>query len=59
MTDDEIEAVCRAIRVNPAVEAISVFFPCYNDEASIGRMVEVAVATLERVGRRAMPRSSS
>jgi glycosyltransferase involved in cell wall biosynthesis len=36
--------------VNPAVEAISVFFPCYNDEASIGRMVDVAVATLERVG---------
>jgi len=36
--------------VNPAVEAISVFFPCYNDEASIGRMVEVAVVTLARVG---------
>jgi glycosyltransferase involved in cell wall biosynthesis len=36
--------------VNPAVEAISVFFPCYNDEASIGRMVDVAVATLARVG---------
>ena len=36
--------------MNPAVEAISVFFPCYNDEASIGRMVDVAVATLERVG---------
>jgi glycosyltransferase involved in cell wall biosynthesis len=36
--------------VNPAVEAISVFFPCYNDEASIAHMVEVAVATLARVG---------
>jgi glycosyltransferase involved in cell wall biosynthesis len=36
--------------VNPAVEAISVFFPCFNDEPSIGRMVEVAVATLARVG---------
>jgi glycosyltransferase involved in cell wall biosynthesis len=36
--------------VNPAVEAISVFFPCYNDEATIGQMVEVAVATLARVG---------
>jgi glycosyltransferase involved in cell wall biosynthesis len=36
--------------VNPAVEAISVFFPCYNDEASIARMVEIAVATLARVG---------
>jgi glycosyltransferase involved in cell wall biosynthesis len=36
--------------VNAAVEAISVFFPCYNDEATIARMVEVAVATLARVG---------
>jgi glycosyltransferase involved in cell wall biosynthesis len=36
--------------VNPAVEAVSVFFPCYNDEATIARMVEVAVATLTRVG---------
>lgn len=36
--------------MNPAVEAISVFFPCYNDEPSIGRMVEVAIATLARVG---------
>jgi glycosyltransferase involved in cell wall biosynthesis len=36
--------------VNPAVTAISVFFPCYNDEATIGSMVSVAVATLERVG---------
>ena len=36
--------------VNPAVTAVSVFFPCYNDEATIGSMVSVAVATLERVG---------
>jgi glycosyltransferase involved in cell wall biosynthesis len=36
--------------VNAAVTAISVFFPCYNDEATIGSMVSVAVATLERVG---------
>ena len=36
--------------MNAAVEAISVFFPCYNDEATIARMVEVAVATLARVG---------
>ena len=36
--------------VNPAVQAVSVFFPCYNDEATIARMVEVAVATLGRVG---------
>jgi glycosyltransferase involved in cell wall biosynthesis len=36
--------------VNPAVEALSVFFPCYNDEATIARMVEVVVATIGRVG---------
>jgi glycosyltransferase involved in cell wall biosynthesis len=36
--------------VNAAVEAISVFFPCYNDEASIAQLVNVAIATLERVG---------
>jgi glycosyltransferase involved in cell wall biosynthesis len=36
--------------VNPAVEALSVFFPCYNDEATIARMVEVAVATIGRIG---------
>ena len=36
--------------MNPAVEALSVFFPCYNDEATIARMVEVARATLDRVG---------
>ena len=36
--------------MNPAVDAISVFFPCYNDEATIAQMVYVAVATLERVG---------
>jgi glycosyltransferase involved in cell wall biosynthesis len=36
--------------LNPAVEAVSVFFPCYNDEATIARMVEVAVATIGRIG---------
>jgi glycosyltransferase involved in cell wall biosynthesis len=36
--------------LNPAVQAVSVFFPCYNDEATIARMVEVAVATLGRIG---------
>ena len=36
--------------MNPAVEAVSVFFPCYNDEATIAQMVDVAVATLGRVG---------
>ena len=37
-------------QLNPAVEAISAFFPCYNDDATIASMVRVAVATLERVG---------
>jgi glycosyltransferase involved in cell wall biosynthesis len=36
--------------VNPAIEAVSVFFPCYNDEATIAWMVDVAVATLHRIG---------
>ena len=36
--------------MNPAVGAISVFFPCYNDQATIAQMVHVAVATLARVG---------
>lgn len=36
--------------LNPAVEAISAFFPCYNDEATIASMVRLAVSTFERVG---------
>jgi len=36
--------------VNRAVQAVSVFFPCYNDEATISWMVEVAIATLGRIG---------
>ena len=36
--------------MNPAVTSLSVFFPCYNDQATIASMVNVAVATLERVG---------
>lgn len=36
--------------VNPAVTAVSVFFPCYNDQATIASMVDVAVAALARVG---------
>ncbi len=35
--------------MNPAVQAVSVFFPCYNDEATIAQMVRVAAATLGRV----------
>jgi len=36
--------------VNPAVESVSAFFPCYNDEATIGSMVNLAFVTIDRVG---------
>jgi glycosyltransferase involved in cell wall biosynthesis len=36
--------------MNPAVESISAFFPCYNDEATIASMVNLAFVTIERVG---------
>jgi glycosyltransferase involved in cell wall biosynthesis len=36
--------------LNPAVEAISAFFPCFNDEPTIASMVRLAVATIDRVG---------
>ena len=36
--------------MNPAVESISAFFPCFNDEATIASMVETAFATIEQVG---------
>jgi glycosyltransferase involved in cell wall biosynthesis len=36
--------------VNEAVESVSAFFPCYNDETTIGSVVESAAATLDRVG---------
>jgi len=36
--------------VNAAVESVSAFFPCYNDEATIGRMVETAATSLDTVG---------
>jgi glycosyltransferase involved in cell wall biosynthesis len=36
--------------VNPAVSSISAFFPCYNDEATIASMVNLALATIDRVG---------
>ncbi len=35
---------------NPAVREISAFFPCYNDERTIGRMVTTVHDTLERLG---------
>jgi len=36
--------------VNPAVQSISAFFPCYNDEATIARMVELAASTIDECG---------
>jgi glycosyltransferase involved in cell wall biosynthesis len=35
--------------VNPAVSSITVFFPCYNDGATIATMVDAAVSTLDRL----------
>ena len=37
-------------QVNQAVDSVSAFFPCYNDEATIGRMVETAARSLDNVG---------
>src|SRR5438034_11431190 len=50
LTDDESRGGVSSDPVNPAVEAISVFFPCYNDEATIAEMVRIAVATIRKVG---------
>jgi glycosyltransferase involved in cell wall biosynthesis len=36
--------------VNPAVVAVSAFFPCYNDEPTIADMVEIALRTLRELG---------
>jgi glycosyltransferase involved in cell wall biosynthesis len=36
--------------MNAAVESISAFFPCFNDEATIGSMVNLAYSAIERVG---------
>jgi glycosyltransferase involved in cell wall biosynthesis len=36
--------------VNPAVESVSAFFPCFNDEATIASVVETAAVVLERLG---------
>jgi glycosyltransferase involved in cell wall biosynthesis len=35
---------------NPAIESVSAFFPCYNDEATIASMVNLARGTIERIG---------
>jgi glycosyltransferase involved in cell wall biosynthesis len=35
---------------NPAVESITAFFPCLDDEATIASMVNAAVKTIEEVG---------
>jgi glycosyltransferase involved in cell wall biosynthesis len=36
--------------VNPAVESISAFFPCFNDEATIGSMVRLVLAATDDLG---------
>ena len=36
--------------MNPSVVAVSAFFPCYNDQATIAQMVNVTVKTLAAVG---------
>jgi glycosyltransferase involved in cell wall biosynthesis len=36
--------------MNEAVGSVSAFFPCYNDEATIGSVVETTAATLDRIG---------
>jgi glycosyltransferase involved in cell wall biosynthesis len=36
--------------LNPAVEEISAFFPCYNDEATIASMVRLTLTTIDDVG---------
>ena len=36
--------------VNPAVEAVSAFFPCYNDAPTIGGLVETVATSLDKLG---------
>lgn len=36
--------------MNPAVASISAFFPCYNDEATIASMVNLALVTIDKAG---------
>jgi glycosyltransferase involved in cell wall biosynthesis len=36
--------------VNPAVKSVAAFFPCYNDEHTIGRMVTTVDETLRALG---------
>lgn len=38
------------VSTNPAVESVSAFFPCYNDELSIARMVMTVHETLADLG---------
>ena len=46
----EREPSVTASPTNPAVRAVSAFFPCYNDEATIGSLVETMSATLDKLG---------
>lgn len=36
--------------VNPALESVSAFFPCFNDQATIGSVVNAAAKTIEEIG---------
>ena len=36
--------------VNPVVASVSAFFPCFNDQATIGSVVNAAAKTIEEVG---------
>jgi glycosyltransferase involved in cell wall biosynthesis len=40
----------RRAPVNDAIESVSAFFPCYNDEVTIGSVVESVAATIDRLG---------
>jgi len=36
--------------INPVVESVSAFFPCFNDQATIGSVVNAAAKTIEEIG---------
>ncbi len=36
--------------MNPVVASVSVFFPCFNDQATIGSVVNAAAKTIEEIG---------
>jgi glycosyltransferase involved in cell wall biosynthesis len=46
----ELDPSVTASPTNPAVPAVSAFFPCYNDEATITALVETVGRTLDKLG---------